>query len=138
MNKYQKALNELKNSDIRLLVFKNVSEEEQPTIFDLFHSEIFALQELIDKETPMKPTEIKGVKKPILDDEEKAYLKLVIKNCRDNVRYISKKLDDYWAEEYICISIDGASEAVSPRFIENTQFKKMVCDRKYTLEELGL
>lgn len=63
MNKYQKALNELKNSDIRLLVFKNVSEEEQPTIFDLFHSEIFALQELIDKETPMKSTEIKGVKK---------------------------------------------------------------------------
>ena len=75
---------------------------------------------------------------PILDDEEKAYLKLVIKNCRDNVRYISKKLDDYWSEEYICISIDGTSEAVSPRFIENTQFKKMVCDRKYTLEELGL
>ena len=63
MNKYQKALNELKNSDVRLLVFKNVSEEEQPTIFDLFHSEIFALQELIDKETPMKSTEIKGVKK---------------------------------------------------------------------------
>ena len=56
MNKYQKALNELKNSDIRLLVFKNVSEEEQPTIFDLFHSEIFALQELIDKETSMKLT----------------------------------------------------------------------------------
>lgn len=48
MNKYQKALNGLKNSDVRLLVFKNVSEEEQPTIFDLFHSEIFVLQELID------------------------------------------------------------------------------------------
>ena len=62
MNKYQKALNELKNSDIRLLVFKNVSEEEQTTIFDLFHSEIFALQELIDKETSMKLTEIKGAK----------------------------------------------------------------------------
>lgn len=77
-------------------------------------------------------------REPILDEEEKAYLKLVIKNCRDNVRYISKKLDDYWSEEYICISIDGTSEAVSPRFIENTQFKKMVCDRKYTLEELGL
>ncbi len=58
MNKYQKALNELKNSDIRLLVFKNVSEEEQPTIFDLFHSEIFALQELIDKATPMKVIKI--------------------------------------------------------------------------------
>ena len=60
MNKYQKALNELKNSDFRLLAFRNVSEEEQPTIFDLFHSEIFALQELIDKKTPMKPTKIKG------------------------------------------------------------------------------
>ena len=63
MNKYQKALNELKNSDVRLLVFRNVSEERQPTIFDFFHSEIFVLQELIDKETSMKLTEIKGVKK---------------------------------------------------------------------------
>lgn len=75
---------------------------------------------------------------PILTEEEKTYLMLIIKSCRNIIKYISKKLDDNWAEEYICISIDGTSEAVLPRFLENTQFKNMERDRKYTLEELGL
>ena len=66
------------------------------------------------------------------------YLMLIIKSCRNIIKYISKKLDDNWAEEYICISIEGTSEAVLPRFLENTQFKNMERDRKYTLEELGL
>lgn len=75
---------------------------------------------------------------PILTEEEKTYLMLIIKSCRNIIKYISKKLDDNWAEEYICISIEGTSEAVLPRFLENTQFKNMERDRKYTLEELGL
>lgn len=75
---------------------------------------------------------------PILTEEEKTYLMLIIKSCRNIIKYISKKLDNNWAEEYICISIEGTSEAVLPRFLENTQFKNMERDRKYTLEELGL
>ena len=75
---------------------------------------------------------------PILTEEEKTYLMLIIKSCRNIIKYISKKLDDNWAEEYICISIEGTSEAVLPRFLENTQFKNMERDRKYTLEDLGL
>lgn len=57
MNKYQEALNTLKTSDIKLFVYKeqeNVVEEHQPTIFDFYHSEIFALQELVEKATPKK------------------------------------------------------------------------------------
>nr|DAF72340.1 MAG TPA: hypothetical protein [Caudoviricetes sp.] len=52
MDKYQKALNTLKTSDIKLYVYKeqeNVAEEYQPTIFDFYHSEIFILQELVEK-----------------------------------------------------------------------------------------
>ncbi len=52
MNKYQEALNTLKASDIKLYVYedqKNVIEEHQPTIFDFYHSEIFTLQELVNK-----------------------------------------------------------------------------------------
>ena len=77
-------------------------------------------------------------KEPILTDEEKDFLRLVIKTCRNNVRYISKKHDDDWAEEYICISIEGTSEAVLPRFDENTMYKGMELGKEYTLEELGL
>lgn len=52
MDKYQKALNTLKTSDIKLYVYKeqeSVAEEYQPTIFDFYHSEIFILQELVEK-----------------------------------------------------------------------------------------
>ncbi|WP_041137862.1 hypothetical protein [Beduini massiliensis] len=58
MNEYQDALNALKNSNIKLYVYKdqdNVIEENQPSIFDFYHSEIFVLQKLIDKVTPTKP-----------------------------------------------------------------------------------
>lgn len=47
----EKALNELKNSDIKLHIYNdqdNIVEEHQPTIYDFFHPEIFALQELIE------------------------------------------------------------------------------------------
>lgn len=57
MNKYQEALNTLKSKEIKLFAYKNqnnVIEEHQPTLFDFYHSEIFILQELVDKETPKK------------------------------------------------------------------------------------
>lgn len=58
MNKYQKALSELKNSDIKLHVYNdqdNITEEHQPTIYDFYHDEIFVLKELVEKTIPKKP-----------------------------------------------------------------------------------
>ncbi len=66
MNKYQKALSELKHSDIKLHVYNeqdNIIEEHQPTIYDFYHDEIFVLKELVEKATPKKPLD---VQEPVL------------------------------------------------------------------------
>lgn len=55
MNKYQKALKTLKSKDIKLCVYKDVDYEDQPSLFDLYYSEIFALQELVDITNQTKP-----------------------------------------------------------------------------------
>ena len=53
MNKYQLAIKKLKESKIKLQVYK-VQEENDiaPTIFDFYHSEIFTLEELAELATP--------------------------------------------------------------------------------------
>lgn len=55
MNKYEEAIQTLKTSEIKLHVYKGQTEEmEAPTIFDFYHSEIFALEELVEKTIPKK------------------------------------------------------------------------------------
>ena len=54
MNKYQKALEILMSKNIKLCIYNDVDFEQQPSLFDLYHSELFALQELVNKETPKK------------------------------------------------------------------------------------
>lgn len=76
---------------------------------------------------------------PILDGEEKEYLKAVIKPWQDRVVYIYKH--EYCDEEYISIIYrDGLYEncASFPSFKKGTMYKGMELNRKYTLEELGL
>lgn len=58
MNKYRKALETLISSNVKLCVYNDVDYEQQPTLFDLYHSELFALQELVDKEMPKKVLEV--------------------------------------------------------------------------------
>lgn len=55
MNKYEKALETLKSKDIKLCVYKDVDYEQQPTLFDFYHSEIFTLQELVNITNQTKP-----------------------------------------------------------------------------------
>jgi hypothetical protein len=82
MNKYQEALNTLKASDIKLCVYKeqeNVIEEHQPTIFDFYHSEIFALQELINKCYQL--------------EKDNELLKIVRKGQENRIIQLNKALD---------------------------------------------
>jgi hypothetical protein len=77
----------------------------------------------------------------ILDDEERKYLKEVIRPFRDRVDYIEKSqlnlFDD--SECYIEISIDDEDDCVSlPNFDANDMYLGMELDREYSLEELGL
>ena len=74
---------------------------------------------------------------PILDEAEKRYLSDVIRPFRDRVQYIAKRQNDNYKEEYIIIMINR-DLIFLPNFKENTMYKDMELDKKYTLEELGL
>ena len=74
----------------------------------------------------------------ILDDEEKRYLRGVIRPFRDKVKSITKFADTRCTEEYIYMVIEGPADACLPRFDGNTMYKGMELGKEYTLEELGL
>lgn len=82
-------------------------------------------------------------KPQILDEKEKEYLSAVIKPFRDRVKYILK--ERYLIRKYDCITInissimsDISANITFPFFNQNTMYKGMEVDRKYTLEELGI
>lgn len=85
--------------------------------------------------------EIKEEKKEILDEQEKKYLRGVIRPFRDRVKNI-EKVEDYTRNEFITIntkSINGVDEKIDfPYFKKGTMYKGMEKNKKYTLEELGL
>lgn len=81
--------------------------------------------------------------KPILDNEEKAYLSTVIKPFRSRVIYI-RKLDCYSNSYYLSIILkpmenDDLCEGMHlPAFEKGTIYEGMELNREYTLKELGL
>lgn len=78
------------------------------------------------------------VEQEILDNEEREYLRNVIKPFRNRVENIKKMEYDYMDKEYIFIEI-GEFEGFSlPLFEKNTMYRGMETDKKYTIEELGL
>lgn len=80
------------------------------------------------------------VVKPILTEEEREYLSMVIKPFRNRIKYIVKYLYEYG--EYISIvykvSDVGTSSVIFPSYDEGTTYKGMELGKEYTLEELGL
>lgn len=74
--------------------------------------------------------------KPILDDEEKEYLSVVITPFKDKVKYIAKYGDSRL--EFISIKLVGDSAMLFPYFNKNTMYKGMELEKQYTLKELGL
>ena len=82
-------------------------------------------------------------KGPVLDEKEKEYLSAVIKPFRDRVVYI-RKVKAGECKWFISIKVKGYDEEDGndyidlPYFRENTMYKNMKGNKKYTLEELGL
>ena len=89
-------------------------------------------------------------KEPILDEEEKKYLSVVIKPFKDMVCYIQKVETTNSDNQFIFIRVkrydceENERESTKyedidlPYFKENTMYKNMKGDKKYSLEELGL
>ena len=78
--------------------------------------------------------------KEILDNEERKYLKEVIRPFRDRVDYIEKSRNSFADDEcYIEISVDdGEDSTFLPNFNMNDMYLGMEFNREYSLEELGL
>lgn len=75
-------------------------------------------------------------KEQVLDEVERKYLSDVIKPFVHNVTYIVKRLNG--SGYYIAIIVNKFDVMNLPYFPNNTMYKGMKVDRRYTLKELGL
>lgn len=79
-------------------------------------------------------------KAPILTEEEKKYLKAVIKPFRDRIYLLRKyKSDNRNNREYIGIFIDDCQTLIDlPDFVTGTSYCGMDCGKGYSLHDLEL
>lgn len=77
--------------------------------------------------------------KEILDDEEKEYLRKVIKPFKKRIKYISleNSVGEYNAV-YIAVYLENDDSMTLPNFKKGTMYKNMEVKKRYTLKELGL
>lgn len=95
------------------------------------------LGKIIKIEEPTYKTVYKA-KPEILDEEEKRYLRGVIRPFKNKVKGIEKK-EVNEKEEYIYIFLGGiTNNFYLPSFEKETMYKGMQIDNRYSLEELGL
>ena len=86
------------------------------------------------------------IEKPPLTDQEREYLKAVIKPFRDRVHCICKQDDSEDNNQYIFIAVkkygegnEDISEHINfPYFERGTIYVNMKVNKNYTVEELGL
>ena len=77
-------------------------------------------------------------KEPILDDAEKEYLSAVIKPFRKKIAYIVKDQDFDDGKQCIRIILQNGDGMRFPYFDDDTMYKGMKENKKYSLEELDL
>lgn len=77
--------------------------------------------------------------KEILDDEEKEYLRKVIKPFKKRIKYISleNSVGEY-NSVYIAVYLENDDSMTLPNFKKGTMYKNMEVKKRYTLKELGL
>ena len=93
----------------------------------------------IKKELEEKDKMEKLMPKPILDDVELRYLKNVIRPFKDKVEYVRKiQSATDWKMSYIYIDLKEDGYIMLPKFVKKTMYKKMILEKKYTLDELGI
>lgn len=84
----------------------------------------------------LKKESKKEKNKPILNEEEKEYLSVVIRAFKDKVKYIAKHGNSRL--EFISIKLVGDSAMLFPYFKKGTMYKGMELEKQYTLKELNL
>ena len=92
---------------------------------------------IIKVERPVK-YEIVFEREEILDEIEKRYLTEVIRPFRKRIQFIQKKKEITEINPYIRIVCEDNDKLVFPYITDNSKYKGMEVNKKYTLKELGL
>lgn len=94
--------------------------------------------DIIKIERPEKYNTIFERKEEILDETEKKYLTDVIRPFRKRIQFIQKKKEIKEINPYIRIVCEDNDKLVFPYITDNSMYKGMETNKKYTLKELGL
>ena len=94
--------------------------------------------DIIKIERPGKYNTIFERKEEILDETEKKYLTDVIRPFRKRIQFIQKKKEITEINPYIRIVCEDNDKLVFPYITDNSMYKGMETNKKYTLKELGL
>lgn len=93
--------------------------------------------DIVKVERPVK-YETVFEREEVLDETEKKYLAEVIRPFRKRIQFIQKKKEITEINPYIRIVCEDNDKLVFPYITDNSMYKGMEPNRKYTLEELGL
>lgn len=94
--------------------------------------------DIIKVERPVKYETVFERKEEILDEVEKRYLTEVIRPFRKRIQFIQKKKEITKINPYIRIICEDNDKLVFPYITDNSMYKGMEVNKKYTLKELGL
>lgn len=94
--------------------------------------------DIIKVERPVKYETVFERKEEILDEVEKRYLTEVIRPFRKRIQFIQKKKEITEINPYIRIVFENNDKLVFPYITDNSMYKGMEVNKKYTLKELGL
>ena len=94
--------------------------------------------DIVKVERPVKYETVFERKEEILDEIEKRYLTEVIRPFRKRIQFIQKKKEITEINPYIRIVFENNDKLVFPYIADNSMYKGMEVNKKYTLKELGL
>lgn len=93
--------------------------------------------DIVKVERPVK-YETVFEREEVLDETEKKYLAEVIRPFRKRIQFIQKKKEITEINPYIRIICEDNDKLVFPYITDNSMYKGMEVNKKYTLKELGL
>ena len=105
---------------------------------DLKDADGLQKNDIVKVERPVKYETVFERKEEILDEVEKRYLTEVIRPFRKRIQFIQKKKEITEINPYIRIVCEGNDKLVFPYITDNSMYKGMEVNKKYTLKELGL
>lgn len=94
--------------------------------------------DIVKVERPTQYKEVFERKEEILDETEKKYLTEVIRPFRKRIQFIQKRKKITEINPYIRIVCEDNDKLVFPYITDNSMYKGMEVNKKYTLKELGL